>query len=155
MDKTFQAQNTIGKQGEALVINALRGKGHSVEDVSGKYEYQCKDIDLKLVKDGLSATLEVKNDLRSNDTGNVFVETYNKNNLSRNYDGWACYCEADYIAFVQEKYKVAHIVSRTELIKNCWSGFYRQSNSPFSRGYIVPISCLKHYSSYYCLLLEV
>ena len=154
MDNTFNAQNAIGKQGEALIMNALRSKGHNIEDVSGKYEYQQKDIDLRLEHNGLIATLEVKNDIRSNETGNVFVETYNKNNMNRNYDGWACYCEADYIAFIQISRNVAHIVSRTELIKNCWSGLYREVNSPFSRGYIVPITCLKHYNSYHSLELE-
>jgi len=55
---------------------------------------------LRLTKDGVSITLEVKNDKRSNTTGNVFIEISNRNNISRNFVGWYGYCEADYLAFV-------------------------------------------------------
>ena len=48
----------------------------------------------------MSVLVEVKNDVKSNYTGNVFVEVSNNNNKRRNYEGWLCYCEADYIAFV-------------------------------------------------------
>lgn len=36
---TFQEQNTIGKRGEALVRNALQGRGHTIEDLSSIEEY--------------------------------------------------------------------------------------------------------------------
>jgi len=32
--------------------------------------------------------MEVKNDIKSNYTGNVFIETYNRNNVKRGGDGW-------------------------------------------------------------------
>lgn len=71
-----------------------------MEDLSDSREYQIKDIDLRLSKNGVSVTLEVKNDQKSNYTGNVFIETYNRNNTSRGGDGWFCYCDADYLCFV-------------------------------------------------------
>lgn len=154
MDNTFQVQNTIGKQGEALVIDALLKRGCAVEDLSSRREYQEKDIDCRVSKSGLCITLEIKNDVRSNYTGNVFIETYNINNKRRNGAGWFSYCEADYLCFVQSEKKIAHIVARAELVKKCWNNLYREVNSPFSRGYIVPITCLKHYNSYHSLELE-
>lgn len=71
-----------------------------MEDLTDIYEYRLKDIDFRLTKNGLTVTLEVKNDIRSNSTGNVFVETYNRNNVKRGGAGWACYCDADYLCFV-------------------------------------------------------
>ena len=154
MYRTFNDDLAIGKRGEQKVMSALDKRGHSVTDVSDKLEYQLKDIDIVISKNGVSVSIEIKNDIRSNYTGNVFIETYNRNNVKRGGDGWINYTEADYLCFVQEEKKIAHIVSREELIKQCWSGKYRQSRSDFSQGYIVPIWQLKQYSSYYCLLLE-
>lgn len=82
------------------------------------------------------------------------METYNRNNTSRGGDGWFCYCDADYICFVQENYKIGHIVSREELIKCCWRNWYRQKTSEFSCGYIVPIEKLKYYRTYHCIDLR-
>lgn len=156
MEGTFEEQNIIGKRGERLVAAALAARGHKVEDLSGIYEYQLKDTDFRLTnEEGVSITLEVKNDIKSNYTGNVFIETYNRNNIKRGGNGWFVYCEADYLCFVQEEYGVAHIVDRTELVKNCWNNYYAQRNSEFSRGYIVPIEKLRHYNSYRCLQLGV
>ena len=151
----FMNDLATGKRGEALVINALAARGHSIEDLSESREYQQKDIDMRLTKNGVSITLEVKNDQKSNYTGNVFVETYNRNNVSRGGDGWICYCDADYLCFVQEQQRQAHIVRRDELIKNCWDGKYRKACGVDAVGYIVPINQLRQYSTYYCLLLEV
>lgn len=99
-NENFTDELAIGKRGEALVIAALSNRGHTIEDLSESREYQLKDIDMRLSKNGVSITLEVKNDLRSNYTGNVFIETYNRNNVKRGGDGWLCYCEADYLCFV-------------------------------------------------------
>ena len=151
----FNNDLAIGKQGEQLVIAALTARGHSVEDLSGDYEYQRKDIDLRLTnKSGAITTLEIKNDKRSNQTGNVFIELTNRNNISRNYDGWYCYCEAQYLAFVQDAAHKAHIVSRAELIENCEKNVYRVGRGVDAQGYIVPIAALMRYQSYYCLTLD-
>lgn len=150
---SFNDSLAIGKQGEQMVARALAERGHSVEDLSGVYEYQQKDIDMRLTKGGVSITLEVKNDQKSNQTGNVFIEIRNRNNYSRNYDGWYCYCEADYLAFVQDQAHKAHIVGRWELIQKCESNAYRIGNGIDAAGYIVPIAALQQYQSYHCLTL--
>lgn len=150
----FSDDLAIGRQGEQMVINALTARGHKVEDLSGIYEYQRKDIDLRLTnKSGSITTLEVKNDKRSNQTGNVFIEFTNRNNYSRNYQGWYCYCEAQYLAFIQDAAHKAHIVSRAELIDNCEKNTYRIGRGVDAQGYIVPIAALMHYNSYFCLNL--
>ena len=152
--ENFQDDLAVGKRGEKLVIDAMNKRGHTVIDVSDDEDYQKKDIDLVLSKNGITINLEVKNDIKSNYTGNVFVEIYNRNNISRNGLGWFAYSEADYICFVQENYKLAHIVAVDELTKCCWNNWYRQSDSDFSRGYIVPINKLKYYRTYHCMDLR-
>lgn len=150
----FEESLTAGKSGERLFAAALMKRGHSVEDLSNIREYQLKDIDFRISKNNQTTTVEVKNDKASEYTGNVFVEISNRNNRSRNYDGWANYCEADYIAFVQEQNKVAHIVEREELIKNCWRGYYRKATGADAIGYIVPIWKLRQFTTYHCLALD-
>lgn len=87
---------SAGKRGEALVKAALDKHYLWVADVSENFEFKQKDIDL--VVD--FTTIEVKNDLKSNRTNNVFVELINHNNRKRGGRGWIEYCEADYMAFV-------------------------------------------------------
>lgn len=90
-----------GRKGEKMVADALTARGHKVEDVSLSPSYQFRDIDFLLVKNGKRTTLEVKNDIRSNETGNVFIEETNFNNVSIKYKGWYYYCEAEYLCFLQ------------------------------------------------------
>ena len=150
----FYDDLAVGKAGEQMVYSALAAKGHKIQDLSSCREYQEKDIDMLITnKRGETAYIEIKSDMRSNYTGNIFIECYNNNNVSRNGKGWFFYCEADFLCFVQETKHVAHIVSREELIRKCNSGAYRTANSPFSRGYIIPIQQLQQYESYYCLNL--
>ena len=151
----FEHDLAVGKCGEEKVSSALAAKGHKIQDLSSCREYQEKDLHMLITnKRGETAFIEIKNDVRSNYTGNVFVEYYADNNISRNGQGWFYYCEADFLCFVQETKHVAHIVSREELIRKCNSGAYRTASSQFSRGYIIPIQQLQQYESYYCLNLE-
>lgn len=154
MIDNFEVNNAEGKRGEALMINALIKRGHTIENLSDIEIYQGVDTDLRISKNGITITLEVKNDIKSHYYDNVFVETYNRNNTTRCGDGWYYYCNADYIAFVQENYKLAHIVDTSELIKDCQNKRYREASSDFSRGYLVPIKRLKEYSSYHCMDLR-
>lgn len=154
MYRTFKDDLAIGKQGEKMVMSALEKRGHQITDVSDKLEYQLKDIDIIISKNGKSASIEIKNDVRSNQTGNVYIEITNENNISRNGAGWFAYCDADYLCFVQTEKKQAHIIFRDELVKNCWNNRYRIANSRDTSGYIVPIWQLKQYRTYYCLQLE-
>lgn len=140
-----------GKKGEQFVAAALTARGHNIVDVSMSPSYQFRDIDFLLTKNGKTTTLEVKNDIRSNQTGNVFIEMFNQNNISRKYKGWFFYCEAQYLAFLQYKHGVAHIIHHDDLIAMVQSGIYREANSIDTRGFIIPIEDIKKCSSYYCL----
>lgn len=129
-----------GKCGEQLVKAALTNLGHTVEDVSDIREYQQKDIDFLLTKNNTSTTLEVKNDIKSCSTGNIFIETYNRNNYSRNYLGWYYYCEADYLAFVQEKFGRALIISRYEIVQLVEGGRFKTFHSFDTAGVCIPVN---------------
>ena len=84
-----------------MVYSALAAKGHKIQDLSSCREYQEKDIDMLITnKRGETAYIEIKSDVRSNYTGNIFIECYNNNNISRNGKGWLYYCEADFLCFV-------------------------------------------------------
>lgn len=154
---SFYNDYQIGRRGEGLVARAMTAKGHKIEDVSMNPTYQLKDIDMILTdKSGRSTTLEVKNDIKSNETGNVFVEESNYNNVSRNFKGWFYYCEAMYIAFVQENLGKAHIIHHddlNELIKHNYFP-YVNANGGVSRGWCVPIKKLQQLNSYFCLEVE-
>lgn len=143
-----------GKHGEYLLAAALEKKGHTVQIVSSDVYYQYHDIDLLLTnKSGQHTTVEVKNDFRSEDTGNVFVEFQNNNNKSRNYKGWYYYCDAAYIAFVQENFKLAHLISSTHLKEMCETGKYKINNSIDTRGWCVPLDVIQSAASYKCIYL--
>ena len=88
--------------------------------------------------------------MKSETTGNIFVETFAASNISRNYDGWYYYCEADYLAFVQETKRVAHIVSRADLITFVESKKFRQigGNGGESAGYIIPLLAVQNCGTY-------
>ena len=97
----FEESLTAGKSGERLFAAAMKKRGHNVVDLSDIREYQEKDIDMLITnKRGETAYIEIKSDVRSNYTGNIFIEYYNNNNISRNGQGWLYYCEADFLCFV-------------------------------------------------------
>lgn len=150
----FYTDLARGKKGENLLAAALERKGHKVQNVSNDVCYQLHDIDLLTTnKQGQQTTIEVKNDLRSEETGNVFVEFENYNNRSRNYKGWYYYCEAAYIAFVQENFKVAHLISLQHLKQICETGNHRINSSINTRGWCIPLECIKGAASYKCFEL--
>lgn len=155
MDRdNFNKDLERGKVGEALVANALTARGHLVENVSDDWNYRRIDIDLLLTSaTGSTTTLEVKTEDASERTGNVFVEYANQNNKSHNYQGWYCFCEAEYIAFVQQNKHKAHIVSRYDLINKVNNNNYRAASSYNACGFLMPISDLIQCPSYF--LLEV
>lgn len=149
MDNSYWLESlAAGKRGEALVKNALASYYLWVEDVADLYEYQQKDIDI--IVDG--STIEIKNDLKSNKTNNVFIELTNANNKKRGGKGWYHYCEADYMAFVQENKGLIHFVRRDELFKMAKN--YPVKFSFDSSGYCVPIAALRQCFSYKCMECE-
>lgn len=144
----FYASLAIGQRGEEMVFNALTKKGHNVLDVSDDTDYQWIDIDFQVSRNGRTTTLEVKNDLASERSGNVFVETWNQKNQRHNYQGWYYYCEAEFIAFVQENKRIAHIIRRDELNALIDNNNYRIGKTYNTEGYLVPIGDLERQESY-------
>lgn len=141
-----------GKVGEKLVAAALTARGHTVTDLSDNWEYRRKDIDFLLTSaSGQQTYLEVKTDDRSEQTGNLFIEYSNSNNVKHNYQGWYCYCEATFLAFVQQSKHIAHIVSRYDLINNINNNNYKTAASCNSCGFLMPISALTNLPSYFLL----
>lgn len=155
MYNDFKKDLKDGLRGEKLFMDAMAARRHNVEDLRNDAEYRKKDVDFRISKNGVEVLVEVKNDIKSNYTNNVYVELTNNNNKSRNFEGWFCYCEADYIAFVQEQHNKIHLVQMNELIKNCWDNKYRVAASYDTTGYIVPIHQLEKYITYHCLNLGV
>ena len=143
-----------GKRGEAIVKKALEARTHTVIDMSDNAEYRFMDIDFCLSnRKGQQTTLEVKNDLKSESTGNVFVEYQNDNTQSHSYKGWFFYCRAEYICFVQETAHKAHIVLMEELKDDIKANKYRTRRGQNAMGYLVPIEALARLPSY--IWLEV
>ena len=150
MDKELYWLQSLaaGRRGELMVEKALAARLYWVEDKTNDTEYRSRDIDF--IVDG--TTIEVKNDLKSNYTKNIFVELENSNNIKRGGRGWYWYCEADYMAFVQERYGLAHFVKREELYRI--AAAYPIKESDDTRGHIVPIAALRQLPSYGCLEVE-
>lgn len=139
-----------GKRGEMLAMKALEKEGFTVEDVSYNKEYQRIDIDFIITR-RQRATVEVKNDARSEETGNMFVETYNNNNSSHAYLGWYYYTEADFILFLQERSGKAHIIHYDDLRELIKKNNYRIASCANADGYLVPLTDIKRQKSYLCL----
>ena len=152
--ENFEKDLARGKAGEALVAAALAARGHTVKDLSDDWNYRRIDIDFMLTSpSGSVATLEVKTDDASERTGNIFIEYSNIHNKSHNYGGWYSYCEADYLAFVQQNRHKCHIVSRYDLINNIENNNYRTAATCSSCGFLMPVAALATLPSYF--LLEV
>jgi hypothetical protein len=71
----FKEDLKIGRKGEELVIDILTARGWALEDFQNNMDMQRKGIDFKVSKDEKEFTIEVKYDIKSEDTGNFFIET--------------------------------------------------------------------------------
>lgn len=103
--------NCLGKghEAEALFKRKFEQKGYPVEDVSGDTEYQQKDIDFIVTDNqGVSATFEVKGDIRAKNTGNIFLEL-GKYRETGYYKSWFYKSEMQYLAIVDTETKVIEI----------------------------------------------
>ena len=148
----FYSDLEVGKRGEKMVAAALAARGHKVKDLSNDLEARRKDIDLLLLnKQQQTTTLEIKNDLASEHTGNVFIETYNEYNKSHSFKGWLFYCEAVYICFVQEVSRKAHIVLLDDLKQELKRNSYRIAHTKETQGYLLPVAALATLPSYFLL----
>ena len=148
----FYKDLEVGKRGERIVAAALAARGHKITDLSDNLEARRKDIDMLLVnKQNQQTTLEIKNDIASEKTGNLFIETYNEYNRSHSYKGWFFYCEAAFICFLQETSRLAHIVSFDDLKADIEAHTYRVVNTSSTQGYLLPVSALAAIPSYICI----
>lgn len=149
---SFYNDLEVGKRGEKMVAAALAARGHIITDLSDDIEARKKDIDLRLLnKQQQTTTLEIKNDVASERTGNVFIETYNSYNRSHSNKGWFFYCAAEYICFLQENSHKAHIVLLDELKEDIKAHRYRLASTSSTQGYLLPVETLTKYKSYHLL----
>ena len=149
----FYKDLAVGKRGEKIVAAALAARGHKITDLSNDLAARAKDIDLLLDNGKQQTTLEIKNDVASERTGNLFIETYNTHNQSHSFKGWFFYCEAAYLCFLQEQSKTAHIVSFDDVRQAIETNKYREISTATTKGILLPVAVLKGMPSYF--LLEV
>lgn len=98
-----------GHEAEALLKQNFEQKGYRVIDVSGVPEYQQKDIDFIITdKNGVSASFEVKGDIRAKNTGNIFLEL-GKYRETGYYKSWFYKSEMQYLAIVDTETKIIEI----------------------------------------------
>ena len=150
MKGDFLTDMKSGKAAESAVSQALEAKGHMVIDVSDHRQYQQLDIDFLLERNGKAASLEVKNEIRSEETGRVFLETRYKDSK-----GWFAVCGADYVAFCQMEQGIAHLVALDELRASVCANSYPACWNQWKTacGILFPIEELQKLQSYYKLQL--
>ena len=95
--------NTYGKLGENIFINYISDKcnkkGYKLIDVRNDFEYQKKDIDFIIDKNGNGQeNIEVKVDTRAIETGNIPFEY-----ISHSSSGWSVVTECDKVFMVLAK----------------------------------------------------
>ena len=150
----FYSDLTYGKRGEKMIADALMARGNEVIDTSDNWYYREKDIDfIVITKSGKEITIEVKSDKASQTTGNFFIENYNSNNETHNYNGWFYYCEATHICFTQPENHKAYIVRFAELKQDIENNRYRTAKGYNASGFLVPISAVEKYST--CKVLAI
>lgn len=104
-----------GHEAEALFKQRFEQKGYTVKDVSGDTEYQQKDIDFIVTDDkGVSATFEVKGDIRAKNTGNIFLEL-GKYRKTGYYESWFYKSEMQYLVIVDTETMIIEIYDFQEL----------------------------------------
>lgn len=92
----FLEQKKIGKNYEQVVKQHLQKRNIKVTDVAENSEWQKKDIDFIIEKEGISATIEIKADSRIHKTNNFFFEISALRGKARSA-GWLEKCQADYL----------------------------------------------------------
>ena len=141
----FKDDNEIGKRGEKIFSKYLDNLGLEHEDVSDVKEYQKQDIDFVVrAKTGQTWTVEVKNDTRIAQTGNIFFETISNVHYSSN----GCFnkTNADAMVIVSESEKKLYIVTTKNLKKfvedNKEHLKFRTTPGSNSAGFLVPVASL-------------
>lgn len=139
----FNTDLERGKIGEEMFAASQIAKGNKVIDVSDQVEYQKQDIDFILEDQrGNRITAEVKTDYKSEETGNLFIET---DNLASCTLGWWHYCKADYLVFVQPNKRIAHIIPRAAITN---INIYTPVAAHGRIGRLLPVGNLKQIQGY-------
>lgn len=93
---SFYQQKSFGKNYEQVVKQHLQKRNIKVIDVAENSEWQKKDIDFIIQKEGKTASLEIKADSRIHSTNNFFFEIGALRGNARSA-GWLEKCQADYL----------------------------------------------------------
>lgn len=100
--KTFSETNALGKTGERIVLDFLKGQGYQVEDLSDDLDWQGADVDLSIeAADGKKVYGEIKTDTEMWMTGNIFLEiSMERQNSGITAEGWYSYSLADQLYYL-------------------------------------------------------
>ena len=145
----FKEDNEIGRRGELIFGKCLEKWKCNFTDVTEDAEYQEQDIDFivesKKAK-GKMVTVEVKNDQRIAETGNIFFETMS----NVDYSTIGCFkkTKAELMAIVSESESMIYFVG-TEILRK----FVEENSSSLrfisrvpgsnSCGYLIPVTRIK------------
>lgn len=140
---------SAGKAGESAAALLLEQRGWSVEDVSQNKEYQQKDIDFIVAKDGIETTIEVKTDAQMAHTGNFFIEREQGNKK-----GWYYYCEAEFLFYLDSQNRIFHIFKFEDLREYIRANDTRLRTASLKDGYRTIYGTLVNYNSFFSWLRE-
>lgn len=142
----FDKMNKQGLAVQEIVKAHLESRGNKIVDVSQVKEYQKRDIDFIVSKDGKTTTLEVKKDKSLFRTGNIFIEcgSYRGNYYSA---GWIKYCDADYICYYDTTAAKGLILDRLILLSLLDQGkvidYYDKLDDKQKKVILLPLSVAK------------
>lgn len=106
---SFEQCKIEGVKVQEIVKRHLESRGNLVVDVSENKDYQKRDIDFIVYKDGAMTTLEVKKDKSLYTTLNFFIEVgFQRGNYYST--GWLKKCEAEYLCYYDTKCRKGVIV---------------------------------------------
>lgn len=104
-----------GKEAEKAFYQLMIQRGHSVQDVSADPNYYYKGDFILTDKEGQTAIVEVKQDERMWETGNLYLETINTRSTGIGGLGWWEYCSADYVAYFDWIKQIVYIFDMQKL----------------------------------------
>lgn len=145
----FSDDNAIGKRGEEIFKKCLEKWGCKFEDVSENPEYQEQDIDFVVESrkvPGKTVSVEVKNDQRIYETGNIFFETMS--NVDYSTEGCFKKSKSELMAIVSEKERAIYFVG-TEILRKFVDEnseslrFISRVPGSDSCGYLIPVKRIK------------
>ena len=141
----FSDDNAIGKRGEEIFRKCLDRWNCKYTDVSDDKRYQEQDIDFIVESrktPGKTVAVEVKNDQRIAETGNIFFETMS--NVDYSTEGCFKKSKAELMAIVSESERLIYFVG-TEILRKFVDEnsrtlrFISRVPGSSSCGYLIPV----------------